>query len=266
MFPLLRCCPSFWRCSHCLCDSSYMGSAPCCAHPSRGPKHELRLGWPHVIPLVFSTGKMRLPWRPRGSLGAQRTKMCPLVWKVWCVTVLPPKTAEGEPASLRHSPFSSRMEMKISLSCHVRQEHVLWGHITTRYTSLTSASPPTHSHLEPVTWTMQQIDLLLSYHSSALFPSKKKSDAEHLRNFQENSCWISLTEAVLNKWWSLITLHFLEMIKDELLMKYIRNPECGWRTNLKLKKAIIDWDLVNTRHGKAQACILNIDHKVSTQH
>lgn len=54
------------------------------------------------------------------------------------------------------------------------------------------------------------------------------------------------------------------MIRNEVLMKYIRKPECGWRTNLMLKKAIIDSDLVNTHHGKAQACILNIGHKVST--
>ena len=84
--------------------------------------------------------------------------------------------------------FSSRMEMKISLSCHVRQEHVLWGQIATGYTSLTSASPPTSSHLEPVTCTKQQTDLLLSYRSSTIFRSEKNPDAEHLRNFQENSC------------------------------------------------------------------------------
>lgn len=73
-----------------------------------------------------------------------------------------------------------------------------------------------------------------------------------------------LIEAVLTKWWSLITVYFLEMIRDEVLMKYIRNSECGWTANLMLKKDIMDSDLINTHHGKAQACILNTNDEVST--
>lgn len=91
-------------------------------------------------------------------------------WSGWCGVFL--CSHQGHSLSVTPS-LSSRMEMKISLSCHVRQEHGLWGHITARYTSLTSASPSTSSYLEPVTWTMQQIDLLLSYHSSTIFLSEK---------------------------------------------------------------------------------------------
>lgn len=62
----------------------------------------------------------------------------------------------------------------------------------------------------------------------------------------------------------LITVYFLEIITGEVQMKYITNSECGCTANLMLKKDIMDSDLVNTHHGKAQACILNIDHEVST--
>lgn len=156
--------------------------------------------------------------------------------------------------------------MKISLSCHVRQEHGLWGHITTRYTSLTSASPSTSSHLEPVTWTMQQIDLLLSYHSSTIFLSRKKPLMLNiLATFKKiaaefHSHWVSFEQAVITYF---LEIYFLEIIRDEVLMKYIWSAECGWRIKLMLEKAIIDRELVKFLHGKAQACTLNIDHEVS---
>lgn len=160
------------------------------------------------------------PKEPRGFLRVATTKICPFLWKVWCASVLLPKTPAHRQESLHlfvTPSFSSMTEVKISLSCYVRQEHVLWGHFTTRYTSLTSTSPPTSSHLEPVTWTMQQIDLLISYHSSTIFTSEKtqNTDAEWLRNFQENSCWISLS---VRQFWTsshhslhLISLKWLEM-------------------------------------------------------
>lgn len=120
----------------------------------------------------------------------------------------PTKDKRQESLHLSVTPsFSSRMEMKISLSCHVRQEHVLWGHITTRYTSLTSASPPTSSHLEPVTWTMQQIDLLLSYHSSTIFPSEKNLMLNILETFKKipaefHSHWAGFEQVVITHYTS----------------------------------------------------------------
>lgn len=58
-------------------------------------------------------------------------------------------TAESAPlcSSLPHQ----QDEMNISLCYHARQKHMLRDHITTRCTLLTSASPSTSSHLEPVT-------------------------------------------------------------------------------------------------------------------
>lgn len=40
-----------------------------------------------------------------------------------------------------------------------------------------------------------------------------------------------------------LEIYFLEIIRDEVLRKYIRNAECGWRIKLMLKKAIIDREL-----------------------
>lgn len=40
-----------------------------------------------------------------------------------------------------------------------------------------------------------------------------------------------------------LEIYFLEIIRDEVLRKYIRNAKCGWRIKLMLKKAIIDGEL-----------------------
>lgn len=229
--------------------------------PSRGSKFELRLWWLHVELFAFSTGKIILLCRAQSIPQGEAAKIGPLVWIMWGVLC----SQQRHPLSVTPSP-SSRMEMKISLSCHVRQEHGLWGHITTRYTSLTSASPSTSSHLEPVTWTMQQIDLLLSYHSSTIFMSRKKPLMLNiLATFKKiaaefHSHWVSFEQAVITYF---LEIYFLEIIRDEVLMKYIWSAECGWRIKLMLEKAIIDRELVKFLHGKAQACILNIDHEVS---
>lgn len=69
------------------------------------------------------------------------------------------------------------------------------------------------------------------------------------------SHWVSFEQVMIT--------YFLEIIRDEVLMEYIQNAECGWKIKLMLKKAIIDRELVKILHGKAQACILNIDHEVS---
>lgn len=136
-------------------------------------------------PLSSLWAKPDCPEEPRGAPGVETTRYA--LWSGRCVVFLcSHQRQRQESLHLSVTPsFSSRMEMKISLSCHVRQEHVLWGHITTRYTSLTSASPPTSSHLEPVTWTMQQIDLLLSYHSSTIFPSEKNLMLNILETFKK---------------------------------------------------------------------------------
>lgn len=225
--------------------------------PSRGSKCELRLGWLHVVLFTFSTGRILLLWRAQSIPQRADSQDKPLgLDGVGCFCA-----HTRHPLSVTPS-LSSSMEMKISLSCHARQEHGLWGHITTRYTSLTSASPSTSSHLEPVTWTMQQIDLLLSYHSSTIFLSGKKKTLmlNILATFKKiaaefHSHWVSFEQVMIT--------YFLEIIRDEVLMKYIQNAECGWRIKSMLKKDIIDRVLVTILHGKAQAWILNTDHEVS---
>lgn len=163
--------------------------------------------------------------------------------------------------------FSSRM--KISLSCHVRQERVLWGHIATRYTLLTSASPLTSSHLHPVTWTMQQIDLLLSYHSSTIFLSEKKLMLNVLEAFKKIPAevhvhWGGFDQVVIthNK---LITVYLLEIIRGEVQMKYIRNSECGCIANLMLKKDIMDSDH-REKHPPWKGASMHTKHRSWGQH
>lgn len=158
-------------------------------------------------------------------------------WSGWCGVFL--CSHQRHPLSVTPA-LSSRMEKKISLSCHVRQEHRLWGHITARYTSLTSASPSTSSHLEPVTCTMQQIDLLLSYHSSTIFLSGKKLLMLNiLATFKKiaaefHSHWVSFEQVVVTYF---LAIYFLEITRDELLMKYIWNAKCGWRTKINVEES-----------------------------
>lgn len=66
-----------------------------------------------------------------------------------------------------------------------------------------------------------------------------------------HSHWDSFEQVVITYF---LEMYFLEIIRDEVLMKYIWNAECGWRIKLKLKKAIIERELVKLLHAKAQAC------------
>lgn len=89
----------------------------------RGTQVCVNLGLGETLPLCLQCRQNQTAPECRGSPGAEATRIRALVWKVWGCSCAPSKDRGRRACNLCVTlSLSSRMKMKISFCCHVRQE------------------------------------------------------------------------------------------------------------------------------------------------